>query len=87
MIAENSPAKNADKITIPILLAHGRQDVNVSFDDSTEMETALRDAGKKVDTIYFDGDDHFLFLEDDRIAFLKKLDAFLRENLGPSPIH
>jgi dienelactone hydrolase len=87
LIEENSPAKNAGKITIPILLAHGRQDVNVAFDDSVEMETALKDAGKKVDTIYFDGDDHFLYREGDRIAFLKKLDSFLRENLGSSPIN
>jgi dipeptidyl aminopeptidase/acylaminoacyl peptidase len=87
LIAENSPAKNADKIMIPILLAHGEQDLNVSVEDSTEMEAALKSAGKKVDSIYFGGDDHFLFLEGDRIAFLKKLDSFLRENLGPSPVH
>jgi dipeptidyl aminopeptidase/acylaminoacyl peptidase len=87
LIAENSPAKNADKIMIPILLAHGEQDMNVSVEDSTEMEAALKSAGKKVDSIYFSGDDHFLYLEGDRIAFLQKLDSFLRENLGPSPVH
>jgi dipeptidyl aminopeptidase/acylaminoacyl peptidase len=87
LIDQSSPAKNADKITIPILLAHGQQDVNVSISDSTEMEKALKDAGKQVDTIYFPGDDHFLFREGDRIAFLKKLDEFLRTNLGPSPVH
>lgn len=87
LIDQNSPAKNADKITIPVLLAHGQQDVNVSIEDSLEMEKALKDAGKSVDTIYFQGDDHFLFREGDRIAFLKKLDEFLGTNLGPSPIH
>ena len=87
LVDQNSPAKNADKITIPVLLAHGQQDVNVSFADSVEMEKALKDAGKSVDTIYFPGDDHFLFREGDRIAFLKKLDEFLRTNLGPSPVN
>ncbi len=86
-IAENSPVKNADKITIPILLAHGWQDVNVSIADSVEMEKALKNAGKSVDSIYFEADDHFLFREGDRIAFLKKLEAFLRTNLGPSPLN
>jgi dipeptidyl aminopeptidase/acylaminoacyl peptidase len=81
----NSPARNADKMNVPILLAHGRQDVNVSVKDSEEMERALRDAGKHVDAIYFDSDDHFLFEEGDRIAFLKKLEGFLKENLGAPP--
>jgi dipeptidyl aminopeptidase/acylaminoacyl peptidase len=87
LIRENSPAKNAEKISVPVLLAHGRLDVNVAFADSVEMEAALKDAGKKVDSIYFDYDDHYLFMENDRIAFLQKLDSFLRENLGPSPVH
>ena len=87
LIDENSPAKNADKIMIPILLAHGRQDVNVSIEDSFEMENALKAAGKPVDSIYFDADDHFLFREGDRIAFLKKVEAFLVKNLGPSPVN
>ena len=71
-------------MNIPILLVHGREDVNVSVQDSIEMEKALRDAGKKVDALYFDGEDHFLFKEGDRVAFLKKLEAFLKDNLGPS---
>jgi dipeptidyl aminopeptidase/acylaminoacyl peptidase len=87
LIDQNSPVKNADKITIPVLLAHGQQDVNVSIEDSLEMEKALKNAGKAVDTIYFPSDDHFLFREGDRIAFLKKLDEFLRTNLGPSPVN
>jgi dipeptidyl aminopeptidase/acylaminoacyl peptidase len=82
LIAENSPARNADKINIPILLVHGREDVNVSVQDSIEMERELHDAGKHVDALYFDGEDHFLFKEGDRVAFLKKLDSFLRDNLG-----
>jgi dipeptidyl aminopeptidase/acylaminoacyl peptidase len=82
LINENSPARNADKINIPVLLVHGRQDVNVSFNDSEEMERELRAAGKKVDTLYFDAEDHFLLKEGDRVAFLKKLDQFLEDNLG-----
>ncbi len=87
LIDQNSPVKSADKISIPVLLAHGLQDVNVSIEDTLEMEKALKSAGKSVDSIYFEGDDHFLFIEGDRIAFLKKLDEFLRTNLGPSPVN
>lgn len=82
LIDENSPARNAAKMNVPILLVHGREDVNVSVQDSIEMEKELRGAGKNVEALYFDGEDHFLFKEGDRVAFIKKLDEFLRANLG-----
>jgi dipeptidyl aminopeptidase/acylaminoacyl peptidase len=52
-------------------------------EDSEAMEAALRKAGKSVRALYFDDDDHYLFREDDRIDFLKAVDQFLAENLGP----
>jgi dipeptidyl aminopeptidase/acylaminoacyl peptidase len=74
---------HADRIRIPIFLAHGRRDFTVSIEDSEAMEDALRQAGKQVRTLYFDSDDHYLFREEDRIAFLKALEGFLAESLGP----
>ena len=82
-IAANSPVLHADQIRIPLFLAHGRRDFTVSVEDSEAMEEALRQAGKSVRTLYFDEDDHYLFREEDRIAFLKALDGFLAESLGP----
>jgi dipeptidyl aminopeptidase/acylaminoacyl peptidase len=83
IIDANSPVLHADKIHIPILLVHGRRDFTVSVEDSKAMEDALEKAGKRVQTLYFDDDDHYLYREGDRIAFLKALDGFLAENLGP----
>jgi dipeptidyl aminopeptidase/acylaminoacyl peptidase len=83
IIEANSPVLHADRIRIPVLLAHGRRDFTVSVEDSEAMEDALRKAGKQVQTLYFDDDDHYLFREEDRIAFLKALDGFLAANLGP----
>jgi len=82
IIAANSPVLHADQIHIPVFLAHGRRDFTVSVEDSEAMEEALRNAGKPVETLYFDDDDHYLFREGDRIAFLKALESFLAENLG-----
>jgi dipeptidyl aminopeptidase/acylaminoacyl peptidase len=86
----NSPLLHADRIRIPILLAHGRRDFTVPVEDTEAMETALRDAGKQVEAIYFDDDDHYLYREEDRIAYLKALDRFLAANLGqgavPKPV-
>jgi dipeptidyl aminopeptidase/acylaminoacyl peptidase len=47
------------------------------------MEAALKKSGKQVTSLYFDDDDHYLFREEDRVRFLKALDGFLAENLGP----
>ena len=81
MIAANSPVLHADQIRVPVLLAHGRRDFTVSVADSEDMEAALKILGKPVKSLYFDDDDHYLFREADRIAFLKALTAFLAENL------
>jgi dipeptidyl aminopeptidase/acylaminoacyl peptidase len=83
VIEANSPVLHADRIKIPILLVHGRRDFTVSVADSEAMEQALRQAGKPVQTLYFADDDHYLFRERDRIAFLQTLADFLAENLGP----
>jgi dipeptidyl aminopeptidase/acylaminoacyl peptidase len=83
IIAANSPVLHADQIRIPVLLAHGRRDFTVSVEDSEAMEAALRKAGKSVRALYFDDDDHYLFREGDRIDFLKAVDDFLSQNLGP----
>jgi dipeptidyl aminopeptidase/acylaminoacyl peptidase len=83
IIEANSPVLHADRIQIPIFLAHGRRDFTVSVEDSESMEDALRRAGKPVQALYFDDDDHYLFREEDRITFLKALEGFLAVNLGP----
>lgn len=82
-IAANSPVLHADQIRAPVLLAHGRRDFTVSVEDSEAMEAALRQLGKPVRALYFPDDDHYLFREADRIAFLEAVSAFLTENLGP----
>ena len=83
IIDANSPVLHADRIQIPVFLAHGRRDFTVAIADSEAMEDALRKLGKPVETLYFDDDDHYLFREEDRVAFLRTLDGFLSANLGP----
>jgi dipeptidyl aminopeptidase/acylaminoacyl peptidase len=82
VIEANSPVLHAEQIRVPVLLVHGRRDFTVSVSDSEDMEAALKKAGKPVESLYFDDDDHYLFREEDRIAFLKALDSFLARNLG-----
>ena len=81
-IQAGSPARNADKIKVPVLLFHGDQDRNVAIGESRMMASKLRSAGGKVELVEFKGLDHQLDDNDARTAMLSKADAFLRTSLG-----
>lgn len=84
-INEGSPARNADKITAPVLLFHGDQDTNVGVGESRLMADRLRSAGKKVEFVEFPGLDHQLQDSTARINMLDKADTFLRGAMGMPP--
>jgi dienelactone hydrolase len=81
-IAEGSPARNADKITAPVLIFHGDRDRNVGVGQSRMMEDRLKAAGKRVELIVYPGLDHQLPDSSARIGMLDKTDMFLRAALG-----
>ena len=79
---EASPAKNAQRIAAPVLLFHGNLDSNVSYSQSTLMESRLKSAGKPVELVTFDGLDHQIYDSTAREQILEKSDAFLRASTG-----
>jgi dipeptidyl aminopeptidase/acylaminoacyl peptidase len=80
-VKEGSPARNVDRIDVPVLLFHGDRDVNVGVGESRLMEKALKGAGKPVDYVEFKGLDHQLDDSVARAEMLEKSDAFLRSAL------
>ncbi len=72
-----SPARIADHATAPILLLHGRDDTVVPIQQSRTMATALRRAGKPVEFIEFDGEDHWLSRAETRTRILTEAVRFL----------
>lgn len=78
MLAENSPARRAADIMVPILLFHGDDDVSVNIDQSTKMARALRKNDKQFDYVRFENGDHHLSLYDHRLEFLTKSGEFLK---------
>lgn len=78
-----SPTKRADRIQKPVLLVHGRKDYTVPVEHTELLSEALRKAGKTSQTIYLDEGDHYLSRGEDRLRFLKALEAFLAEHLKP----
>jgi dipeptidyl aminopeptidase/acylaminoacyl peptidase len=78
-----SPALHADKITIPILLIHGKDDIVVPIEQTYIMERALKAAGKPVETVIMPGEDHWLSRGATRLKMLQSMVAFLEKNNPP----
>jgi dipeptidyl aminopeptidase/acylaminoacyl peptidase len=77
-----SPIKHVDKVSIPILLIHGHDDTVVPFSQSTDMADALKAAGKQVEFVRLDGEDHWLSRSETRLQMLEATVKFL-ETLNP----
>jgi len=79
-----SPIKHIDKVSIPILLIHGRDDTVVPFEQSDDMATALKSAGKQVEFVTLDAEDHWLSRSATRLQMLKATVTFLEANNPPN---
>ncbi len=77
-----SPARHADQVKCPVLLMHGEGDTTVPIEQSELMDSALKSAGKDVQFIRFEGEDHYLNLAATRIRVLTETEAFLKKNIG-----
>ena len=78
-----SPALHADKIAIPVLLVHGKDDTVVPLEQSRIMEKALKEAGNPAETLIMDGEDHWLSRGETRLQMLKTLVTFLETHNPP----
>ncbi len=77
---EISPLRQATRAYCPILLIHGKDDTVVPFYQSEEMSKALQTAGKTVEFVPFEGQDHWETNEAARIAMLKNVVDFLQKH-------
>lgn len=79
-----SPINFAAQFSTPILLMHGKKDRRVQVSQSREMAEKLKAAGKVAgrDYIYVEQPlaDHFFSRQADRLEFLQRMDAFLKEH-------
>jgi dipeptidyl aminopeptidase/acylaminoacyl peptidase len=78
-----SPADHADRVTIPILLIHGKDDTVVPFAQSTLMADALKHAGKPYDFVVLNHEDHWLSRGETRLQMLKATMEFVEKNNPP----
>ena len=75
-----SPADLADKVTIPILIIHGKDDTVVPFEQSQMMADALAKAGKPYQLVVLNHEDHWLSRGDTRLQMLQATMDFLQKN-------
>lgn len=78
-----SPARLASRADAPILLIHGRDDTVVPIEQSRLMAEALRTAGKPVEFVELDGEDHWLSRGDTRLRMLNETVGFLERHNPP----
>jgi dipeptidyl aminopeptidase/acylaminoacyl peptidase len=78
-----SPAKLADQVEIPLLLIHGKDDTVVPYVQSQIMANALKKAGKPVELVTLEGEDHWLSGGATRLQMLTATVAFLEKNNPP----
>ncbi len=78
-----SPTQNARNADAPVLLIHGRDDTVVPFAQSLMMKDALEDAGKPVEFLALDGEDHWLSQSATRRQMLDAAVAFVERHNPP----
>ncbi|MBU0508638.1 S9 family peptidase [bacterium] len=82
---EKSPIFHADKITTPLLLAHGAADVNVPTVESDQMFVALKLLGKNVAYVQFAGEDHIFAKHENRVVEFELLREWFDMHLKNEP--
>ena len=64
-------------------MAYGKNDVRVHIDHGYDMERALKKAGKTYEFIVEEAEGHGFRMEESRIAFFTRVDAFLKKYVPP----
>ncbi len=81
-LAGFSPSRQADKLKVPVLLAHGSADETTPPVQYDAMREALVKAGRPPETMYVSGEGHGFYSEKNRQMFYEKLEAFLAKHIG-----
>ena len=77
-VRDGSPARNANKIKVPVLLFHGTLDANVPIAQSQRMAKSLEAVKANYRLVTFDNLDHALDDSAARTEMLTTSDDFLR---------
>lgn len=80
-LKETSPVRMAEKVKIPILLIHGKDDTTVPVEQSRIMTEALKDEGKVYQYLELENGTHHLDYLPDRQQTFEAMENFLKHYL------
>jgi len=80
---EISPIKHVDRVNIPILVMHGKDDSVVPATQSTDMVAALKAAGKTVTFFEIEHAEHGATTESSRVEMLTHTLEFIEKYNPP----
>lgn len=81
-LTDFSPVNHADKIRIPVFLAHGAQDTQVPPAHADRMRAALRKAGNDPQWLMERAEGHGFYTTRARVGFYNQLLSFLDRHIG-----
>lgn len=76
-LEETSPARFADRIRVPVLMAYGRNDPRVRIDQGYAIEAALKRSGIVHKMIIENDEGHGFAKEEKSLAWYQEIEAFL----------
>lgn len=76
-----SPIYKVDRITTPLMLAHGLNDPRVPVGEAMQVAVALKQRGMEVEELYFPDEGHGFAKETNRLLYYKELAKFFDEHL------
>ncbi len=82
-LSANSPARQAAKLKIPVLLVQGKDDRRVPMDQFNALRNGFAAAGTPVETLVIDGEGHGFYKPENRAELYRRLEAFLGKHIGP----
>jgi dipeptidyl aminopeptidase/acylaminoacyl peptidase len=81
MFHKYSPARHADRVKAPVLIAMGSDDLRVPQVHGDEFASALQKAGKKVEYVIYNGEGHGFNKDENVFDFYRRVEKFFEENL------
>lgn len=78
-----SPARNVDKINIPVFLVQGSIDQRVPMDQFNALKNAFAARNVPVETMVGQGEGHGFYKPENRAELYRRMEAFLGKYIGP----
>jgi dipeptidyl aminopeptidase/acylaminoacyl peptidase len=79
-LASVSPLQQADRLTVPVLIAHGEKDEVVPVRQGRALVDSLKRRQAEVTSVFYPKSGHDLEADGDLAAYLTRLEAFLKKN-------